>query len=133
MSPVSLRNEIEVRPMGNRRFEGWKIYCSGSRCGFIKFNVISEKAFKNYASVEFLVPKPMRGRHIGRIALKMAITRSKYSKFHARLRKTNIASLKSLSAVGFRVHSDQRQYVMVYETDKVDCKYSPQYGIPDHQ
>jgi|GEM_PF-5910748 len=115
MSSVNLQGEIEVQPMKNNRFEGWRIYRSGARCGFIKFTIITERVFKNYATIEFLIPKPMRGRHIGRIALKKAIDRSIHKKFHARVRKTNIPSFKALTAVGFRVHSDKRQYEMIYK------------------
>ena len=93
--------DVAVEKMAAKQFEGWKITLNGSPCGFVKFYPKVDEVFKKHVTVDFMIPKPKRGKHIGRFALTKAIGSSAYSLFVANLRKSNIASKKSLTAVGF--------------------------------
>lgn len=100
--PKALKKDVRIQKMASKTFEGWRIFYQESSCGHVKFYPKEDAYFKKHASVDFKVTQPRRGRHIGRFALQKAICASKYEKFAAHLRKTNIASQKALQAVGFK-------------------------------
>jgi len=108
---------VSVAKMASKKFEGWKIQYQGQAAGFVKFYPKHDKVFKSHVTVDFLVPKPKRGKGIGRTALKKAIESSSHSFFVANLRKSNTASKKALSAVGFTPYKDPRnkQLCMVFK------------------
>ena len=96
-----LESSVSVEKMAAKKFEGWKIRLDGSPCGFVKFYPKVDKVFKKHVTVDFMIPKPKRGKHIGRFALTKAIGSSVYLLFVANLRKSNTASKRALTAVGF--------------------------------
>jgi len=109
-------SRVAVQKMKAKDFEGWRIQVDGKACGFVKFHPKIDQVFKSYVSVDFQVPKPQQGKHIGRIALQQAIESSAYSIFVAHLRKSNIGSKKALDAVGFQEceNPDSKQLTMIF-------------------
>lgn len=109
-------SRVIVQKMKAKDFEGWKIEVDGNACGFVKFHPKLDQVFKSHVSVDFQVPKPKQGKHIGRIALQQAIESSAYSIFVAHLRKSNIASKKALEAVGFQEceNPESKQLTMIF-------------------
>ncbi len=97
-----LESQITIEKMTSKKFEGWRIKLDSKSCGWIKFFPNFDNYFKDHATIDFAVPQPQRGRHIGRFALKKALDASIYLTFVAYLRKGNFASKKVLSAVGFQ-------------------------------
>lgn len=115
-SEYVLEKDVTVQKMASKKFEGWRIKLDGESCGFVKFYPKVDEVFKNHVTVDFCVPKPQRGRHIGRFALKKAIDSSAYPLFVSHLRKSNLASQRALVAVGFIQHKypDNNQLCMVF-------------------
>jgi hypothetical protein len=111
-----LESSVSVEKMAAKEFEGWKIRLDGSPCGFVKFYPKVDKIFKKHVTVDFMIPKPKRGKHIGRFALNKAIDSSAYSLFVANLRKSNTASKKALTAVGFSEYKypGNKQLCMIF-------------------
>ena len=111
-----LESSVVVEKMASKKFEGWKIKLDGEPCGSIKFEPKVDKTFGKHVTFYFKVPKPKRGRHVGRFALAKAIDASKYNLFVGHLRKSNIASKKALSSVGFKEFKNPKgnQLCMVF-------------------
>jgi len=108
-------SQVRLEKMTSKEFEGWRIRFENRPAGFVKFRPQHDEIFKNHATVDFAVPRPLRGRHIGRIALQKAVRASKQRVLVAHLRKSNIASMRSLAAVGFKPveYPGQRQACMI--------------------
>jgi len=111
-----LESSVSVEKMAAKKFEGWKVRLDGGACGFVKFYPKIDKVFKRHVTVDFMIPKPKRGKHIGRFALTKAIDSSAYLLFVANLRKSNAASKKALTAVGFEQYDypEGNQLCMVF-------------------
>ena len=111
------KSDVKVEKMVTKDYEGWKIIVNGTSSGFVKFKPKIDGIFKKYVTVDFLIPKAKRGKHIGRIALAKAIKSSIHSIFVAHLRKSNIASKKALISVGFVQHDypGNKQLCMVFK------------------
>ncbi len=105
--------------MKSNLFEGWKIQCDSNTAGYVKFNPKVDGIFKSHVTVDIKIPKQLRGRNIGRIALRKAMKASSYSTFVAHLRKSNTPSKRMLAAVGFQVfnHPKSSQLCMVIIVD----------------
>jgi hypothetical protein len=120
-SPESGPDKIEehrvtVVKMSSKEFEGWKIHVDDEPCGYVKFFPKNDSVFKKHVTVDFKVPIPQQSRHIGRHALSKAIDLSKHRLFVAHLKKSNAASKKTLSAVGFTEAKNYatRQLCMIF-------------------
>lgn len=111
-------DQVSLQKMRSTRFEGWRIRFEDCSCGVVKLTPSTSKVFADYASVDFSVSQKYRGRHIGRYALKKAIEKSKYQKFVAHLRKSNVASKTALCSIGFQ--HDFR--VLTRQTIMIFCK-----------
>lgn len=109
-------SQVDVEKMAAKAFEGWRIKVDGTSCGTVKFTPKSDTIFNKHVTIDFNIPKPKQGLHIGRIALKKAIDKSSYSFFVAHLRKSNTASKKALSAVGFTAtaYPGSKQLCMIF-------------------
>ncbi len=94
-------NRVTLQKMASKKFEGWRIKLDQASCGFVKFSPKIDDVFQKHATVDFSIPVPQRGRHIGRFALQKAIAASTFLVFVAHLRKGNIASQKALKVIGF--------------------------------
>ena len=104
---------ISLEKMSSTKFEGWKIKLDSLACGKVKFNPNVNEVFKDHVTVDISISKAMRGRHIARIALKIAIEASTAHFFVAHLRKSNIASKKMLTSVGFQEAAFGKQLCMI--------------------
>ena len=107
---------ISIQKMASNEYEGWRITLNEKICGHVKFHPKSDEVFKEHVTVDFKVSKKQQGKHIGRIALKQAIIASVHTVFVAHLKKSNIASNKALTAVGFTEHKypEGNQQCMAY-------------------
>lgn len=92
---------ITIEKLSYKTFEGWKTKYNGIPCGYVKFKPYDNEIFKKHATVDIHITKTLRGRHIGRIALKLAIEASKHHLFVAYLAKSNIACERLLTSTGF--------------------------------
>lgn len=108
-------DQVTVKKMTSKQFEGWKVLLDDEACGFVKFHPKVDEIFKKHVTVDFAIPKAKRGMHIGRFALRKAIIASIHQLFVAHLRKSNLPSKKALEAVGFEeAKDDSKQLCMIY-------------------
>jgi len=110
------KEDVTIQKMASKKFEGWRIKFNGKSCGFVKFYPKIDEVFQSHVTVFFSIPKPHRGKHIGRFGLAKAVASSAYSIFVGHLRKNNAASKKALEAAGFKnfKYPKGNQLCMVY-------------------
>lgn len=94
----------------------WHIYVTDKRVGYIYINVIEESPFGEHASIQIHINKDQRGRHIGRVAYKLACEISEHDEVIAHMRKSNTASKRAAEEAGFHVVEDQQipQLAMIW-------------------
>ena len=108
-------DQVAVKKMSSKLFEGWRILLDNKACGYVKFFPKYDPIFHQHVTVDFAIPKPKRGLHIGRFGLKKAIDASVHHLFVAYLRKSNLASKKVLFSVGFsETKNTSNQMCMTY-------------------
>lgn len=112
-----IESQIQIKKMCSKSHEGWRILLNNKSCGYVKFHPKIDDIFHQHVTVDFAIPKPKRGLHIGRFGLKLAIASSIHEIFVAHLRKGNFASKKALTAVGFLAtkYPGSNQLCMTYK------------------
>jgi hypothetical protein len=114
-------DQVQLKKMTSKQFEGWKVLLDDSSCGYIKFFPKNDEFFHEHVTVDFAIPKAKRGLHIGRIALQKAVIASAHTVFVAYLRKSNQASKKALTAVGFiDTKGYSKQLCLVYQKKEAE-------------
>ncbi|WP_194847133.1 hypothetical protein [Candidatus Neptunochlamydia vexilliferae] len=115
-----LPEDVSITKMASKKFEGWKILYDGKSAGYVKFYFKEDDVFQKHVTIDFKVPIPLRGRHIGRIALAKAIDKSTYTIFVAHLRGSNVASKRSLESIGFVLfdYPGSRQLCLLYKKEE---------------
>lgn len=123
-APVTSQSVSLVKAKGSIERGGgpggyyWHIKVSNKRAGYVFINIIKDEFFDQHPSIQIHINQSERGKHIGRIAYKMACEQSGYNKVYAHMRKSNIASKKAAEEAGFIVVDDNRipQLAMVWNS-----------------
>ena len=84
----------------------WHIYIGEERAGYVFINVIDEPPLGQHASIQISVNAQHRGKHIGRIAYRLACEQSEHDEIVAHMRKSNLASKRAAEEAGFKVIED---------------------------
>lgn len=94
----------------------WHIYVAEKRAGYVFINIIDEPPLSEHASLQISLNKTEQGKHIGRIAYRLACEQSEYDTVYAHMRKSNIASRRAAEEAGFQMVQDKdvSQLVMVW-------------------
>ena len=86
----------------------WHIYADQERAGNVFINLVDHPQFGRHASLQIQIHKRFHGRHIGRVAYRLACERSSYDTVYAHMRKSNLPSRKAAEAAGFRIVQSKR-------------------------
>lgn len=96
--------------------EAWRIDVEAKRAGIVFINLIDEPPVGPHASIQIYLNVPNQGRHIGRVAYRIACEASSYDMIYAHMRKSNVASRRAAEEAGFQ--EDERpghpQLLMVW-------------------
>jgi Acetyltransferase (GNAT) family len=99
----------------------WHIFIGEERAGHIYVNIIDQHPFGTHPSIQIFLNKDQRGRHIGRVAYRLACEASGCNEVYAHMRKSNIASRKAAEEAGFSVVEDDSipQLAMVWRRKSI--------------
>lgn len=81
----------------------WHIHLNEQRAGYVYINVINEAPFGQHPSLQIKVNEQYQGRHIGRVAYRLACELSEHDEVIIHMRKSNIASRRAAEAAGFQM------------------------------
>jgi len=106
---IALKSAASIKKIdGQKALNFWHIFYNRKRAGKVYIVETNSDGSASTPFITVMLNKPMQGKGIGSVAFAMACTLSRLPAVYAMVRKSNIASQKSLEKAGFVPYSKNK-------------------------